>query len=148
MRMNESQLTEKLATINRKYILAIWTDKADFTDEVNDIDKLLEIRAFDEDGEFRAFRSVVKNDFKFRDIVDNDTSFADGAYDESHYLDIDTTRNSQNDLKFAIGGGSYHLPEGVTATMLKVRNYYKFDEDGVARKCEWRLVGFADKEDE
>lgn len=146
MNMNELQLAEKLAGMNEKYILAIWTDKADFVSKVADIDKLLEVRVFNENGEFRAYRSMVKNDFKCRDINDS-ISFADGAFDETHYLDIDSTCNSQVGLKYTTGGGSYHLPEGVTETMLKVRYYYKFDEDGVARKCDWRLVGFTDKED-
>ena len=146
MNINELQLAEKLAEMNGKYILAIWTDKADFVSEVADIDKLLEVRVFDENEEFRAYRSVVKNDFKCRDINDS-ISFADGAYDEAHYLDIDTTFNSQAGLKYTTGGGIFHLPDDVTETMIKVRNYYKFDEAGVARKCDWRLVGFTDKED-
>lgn len=146
MNMGEIQLAEKLAEMNGKYILAIWTDKADFVDKVADIDKLLEVRAFDSNGEFRAYRSIVGNEFKCRDIND-DISYADGMFDETHYLDIDTTYNLQENLKHTIGGGCFHLPNDVTETMIKVRNYYRFDEDGVARKCDWRLVGFTDKED-
>lgn len=146
MNMSELQLAQKLAKISEKHILAIWTDKADFVDKVTDIDKLLEVRVFDANEEFRAYRSVVGNEFKCRELNDN-ISFADGAFDEAHYLDIDTTCNSQAGLKHTTGGGIFHLPDDVTLTMIKVRNYYKFDEDGVARKCDWRLVGFTDKED-
>lgn len=34
MNINELQLAEKLAEMNGKYILAIWTDKADFVSEI------------------------------------------------------------------------------------------------------------------
>lgn len=146
MNMGELQLADKLKEMNGKYFLAIWTDKVDFVNKVIDTDKLLEVRVFDTNSEFRAYRSVVENDFKCRELNDS-IPFADGTFDEAHYLDIDTTRNSQDSLKYTTGGGRFHLPDDVTGTMIKVRNYYRFDEDGVARKCDWRLVGFTDKED-
>lgn len=131
------------------YALALWTDKADFiTDKTADIqeDKLLEIRYFDEEGEFRAYRSLIDDDFKTREIRNNDATYADGYYDEAQYLDIDSSRTKEkNDgFTYATGGGKYHLPND--AKMLLTRTYYKFDEDGVARKYDWRLVGFTNEE--
>ena len=132
------------------YAMAIWTDKADFIiDKRVDIDesKLLEIRCFDEKGEFRAFRSVTGEEFKTREMTD-DEKYADGFYDEAQYLDIDTGKTPKNhSVIYATGGGKYHLPKGMeNKKMLLTRTYYKFDEDGVAHKYDWRLVGFTDAE--
>lgn len=124
-----------------RYILAIWTDSANFASVLKDPEKLLEVRAFDESGEFYAYRSTVDADFNCREII-NDDKYADGKYDEEQYLDIDTTKP----YLCTASGGRYSLPDGVTADKLKVRYYYKYDDDGVARKFDWRLVGFKNSE--
>lgn len=143
MLYNTETLKQKLNSLNYKYKMAIWTYKADFTEVVDDIENLLEIRAFDENGEFRAYRSMLNSDFKVREIVD-DEAYGDGYIDEKHYLDIDTTKCSVGDsLKVATGGGAYHLPEMVAdSQLLKVRYFYKYDSDGIARKFDWRIIGF------
>lgn len=144
--LNNIELAEKLHLSEYKYILAIFTDKADFIDAINDFDNLLEVRAFDENGEFRAYRDVISSEFKWREII-NDEEY-DGYFDQTQYLDIDSTKCLMSDTeKITTGGGKYHLPKEVTTkTMLNVRYYYCFDDNGIARKCDWRLVGFSDLE--
>lgn len=141
-----------------KYSYAVWSDCADFIIDKESIneDKLLEIRCFGENGEFYAVRSFIGEDFSFREITD-DASYADGFYDESQYLDIDSDKTQEKNAGciYATGGGKYHLPDDVKdKKMLLVRNYYKFDDDdykfddndGIAYKYDWRLVGFTDDE--
>ena len=144
--MNDSVISGALQKYT--YAFAIWTDKADFILDKNaDLreDKLLEIRCFDENGEFRAVRATPDADFSEREITSDD-HWADDFYDEAQYLDIDTerTKKEADGWVYATGGGKYHLPE--EAKMILVRNYYRFDEEGIARKYDWRLVEFMDQE--
>lgn len=133
-----------------KYVFAFWTDHADFiTDKAAPLNEsfLLEIRCFDEKGEYYARRDSIIDEFIAREItVEKEADYADGSYDEAQYLDIDTTRSNET-LTFAAGSGCYHLPEDAKNNpLILVRTYYKFDEDGVARKFDWRLVKFTDEE--
>ena len=144
--MNNHQITTAL----QKYIYAfgIWTDKADFVldKSVNiDEDRLLELRCFDESGEYRAVRATPDVSFSEREITD-DGSYRDGQQDEAQYLDIDTARTKKeaDGWVYATGGGRYHLPE--EAKMILVRNYYRYDEEGIARKYDWRLMKYTDQE--
>lgn len=138
--------------LDGKYKLAIWTDRADFLDKnavVSDVDKLLELRAFDETEEIRFYRSYVGDDFYVREISDKtekDKEDYGGCFDRTQFLDIDECRsaNAENGIVFAIGGGSYHLPEP-SADKLMVRYYFKYDPDGVAYVYDKRLVGFLNK---
>lgn len=147
--MDNQQLENVLNNLSERYIFAIWTDKADFVSKVDDVENLLELRAFDKNGEFRAYRSVINEDFKCREISD-ETTKPDNAFDENHYLDIDTSKESnkdnENSLRFTTGGGNFHMPDYVNETMIVVRYYYEFDDNGIARKSDWRLVGFSSKE--
>lgn len=138
-----SKIAEKINQY--KYSFAIWTDRTDFiTDKTAPLneDKLLEIRCFDESGEYRAYRSVVDKDYAEREI-----KTFDGFFDEFQYLDIDSERSNGAE-KHTIGGGIYHLPEDAkNKAGLNVRYYYKFDDNnGVARIVDWRLVNFCNKE--
>ena len=144
--MNNSTISAALQKYT--YAFAIWTDHADFIPDKNaDLceDKLLEIRCFDERGEFRAVRTTPDMPFSEREIT-SDEGWADGYYDEAQYLDIDTARTKKeaDGWLYATGGGKYHLPE--EAKMILVRSYYRFDEEGIARKYDWRLVNFTDDE--
>ena len=130
------------------YAFAIWTDKADFVldkEAALHEERLLEIRCFDESGEFRAVRTTPDLPFSQREIT-CDESWADGFYDEAQYLDIDTARTKKeaDGWVYATGGGRYHLPE--EAKMILTRSYYRYDEEGIARKYDWRLVKFTDQE--
>lgn len=145
--INEAQLTSKLAQpeVAGKYKLAIWTDRADFIDKdapVVNPDKLLELVAFDESGEVRFRRFCVDEDFFIRELLTELPKEADngGYFDRAQYLDIDKKRSS-GCVKFAIGGGEYHLPVP-DAEKIVVRYYYKFDDDGMAYIYDKRLVRF------
>ena len=141
---------QRILTALRKYTyaFAIWTDKADFIldkEAALQEEKLLEIRCFDESGEFRAVRPAPDQPFSQREIT-CDEDWADGYYDEAQYLDIDTARTGKeaDGWVYATGGGRYHLPEA--AKMILTRTYYRYDEEGIARKYDWRLVIFTDQE--
>ncbi len=133
------------------YSFAIWTDRADFIiDKSQDLsgETLLEIRCFDKNGEFHAVRSTVDSDFSWREITD-DENYANGYYDEAQYLDIDSKKTEAIDdgFTYTTGGGRYQLPgDAENKKLILVRYYYKYDEEGVARKFDWRLVVFTDKE--
>lgn len=146
--MTENELMMRLSEISYKYKLAIFSDHAEFVFEITEPEKLLELRAFDENGEFRAYRDLLGKPFKFREINKENENQFDGSFEESHYLDIDTTKTFEDETKKqATGGGQYHLPDDVkNMTMLKVKYYYKFSDEGIAQKCDWRLVEFTDEE--
>lgn len=146
--MTENELMMRLNEISYRYMLAIFSDHADFVSEVSEPEKLLELRAFDKNGEFRAYRDLLRKPFKFRVINADNVDQFDGSFEESQYLDIDTTREFEDETqKQATGGGQYHLPnDAKNMTMLKVRYYYRFTDEGIAQKCDWRLVAFTDKE--
>ena len=136
------------------YILAIWSDHADFVTHLapEDTDKLLEVRAFGPDGEYRAYRNdLAQADFSVRPIAD-ETQAPENAFDENQYLDIDTARTQAmaDGWIYTTGGGKYHLPyDGLPDShklLLTTRTYFEFDDNGIAHKTDWRLVGFADAE--
>lgn len=136
-----------------KYAYALYTDCADFiTDKSENIceETLLEIRCFDESGEYRAFRDTLDEPFCEREITtENEPTYADGSYDEAQYLDVDDKKTvaESNGRLFALGGGNYRLPNDARRNkMLLVRNYYNFDNDGIAYKFDWRLVSFTNEE--
>lgn len=145
-----------------KYAFAIWTDRADFINDKAahpEEEGLLEIRCFDESGEFLAHRDTVDGTFTVREItadparsgenVFSEETYAGGYSDEAQYLDIDRKKTEEkNDGGiYATGGGVYHLPEDAKdKALILVRTYYRFDEEGVARKYDWRLVCFTDAE--
>ena len=147
--MNNSTISTALQKYT--YAFAIWTDRADFVIDKNaDLceGRLLEIRCFDKTGEYRAVRTTPDMPFSEREIT-SDESWADGYYDEAQYLDFDTARTEKkaDDWTYATGGGRYHLPEDAKdQKLILVRNYYRFDEEGIARKYDWRLVKFTDQE--
>lgn len=145
----------ELSKINAySYILAIWTDHADFVKELKDTDlnNLLEVRAFGPAGEYHAYRSDLgQADFYVR-VIDGETKLPANAFDENQYLDIDTARTAAaaDGWIYTTGGGRFHLPyknlPGIHKLLLTTRTYFKFDDDGVAHKTDWRLVGFAKEE--
>ena len=125
-----------------KYCLCIRTDGANFTNGIDCSypEKILEMRCFDESGELRIFRSDVNDDFKVREMIE----YPD-YYDEYHYLDIDSV--SEDGIVTATGGGKYFLPEK-QAKLIKVRYYIEYDDNGIAKKVDWRLIGFCEKKED
>ncbi len=127
------------AELENKTIFAIWTDHADFLFNISDLqeDKLLELRAFDKNSEYRVYRSTVDKPFferKINDAVDNKKYF-----DEEQYIDIDSTR-SEGNTRYTTGGGKFHLPQdSLDSTKIVIRYYYSYD-DGIASVVDWRIV--------
>lgn len=98
------------SNIENKIVFAIWTDHADFLLDINDLqeDKLLELRAFDENSEYRVYRSTVDKPF-FERKIDDETDDMN-CFDEEQYIDIDSTRLEGN-VRYTTGGGKFHLPQ-------------------------------------
>lgn len=135
----------KIQTIDKeklenKIIFAIWTDKADFLLNINDLreDKLLELRAFDENSEYRVYRSAIDNPFFERKI--DDRADEQQYFDEEQYIDIDSTR-SEGNVRYTTGGGKFHLPQdSLNVTKIVIRYYYDYDNEGIASVTDWRIV--------
>lgn len=149
MILTEKELETSVGELSQKYRyrLAIYTDKADFAESIEDIHKLLELRIFDETGEIRIYRDVIESNFKLREWTaekEKNSSF----FDRTQYLDIDKTALFEDmTQKKTTGGGIFHLPYDVKdKEMLIIRYYYQFDKDGTAYKYDWRITGFSDKE--
>ncbi len=154
--MNKTTFTDrdivnKLKSLNYKYKMVIFTDRVEFLDELLCADDLLELRAFDSSGEFRAYRDVIGKEFKVREI--NDDSAYDGFFDQAQYLDIDKkeTKARNDSLNqgevITTGGGRIRLPEDAKGNeLILVRFYFNYNENGIAEKTDWRLVGFVNNE--
>lgn len=111
-----------------------------------DFNKLLELRIFNKNWEYRIIRSSIGEDnFKEREILDSDPMDETSFFDQWQYLDMDdTTYDSEiNEIK-TTGGGKYTLPVPYEKDLkICVRNYIDYDEEsGQAYVTDWRLVGF------
>lgn len=104
------------------------------------IEKLLELRMFNEDAEYKAIRTDIGREFRFRSI--DDTAEERDCFDEIQMLDIDTEVHLPDGYVQATGGGRYHLPiQHVKDAKVRVRHYLVKDEtNGQARVDDWRLV--------
>ena len=131
------------------YAIITYTDhfevvSAKDIDEVN-VEKLLDIRAFNDRAEVRLYRDYFGNPFnKLVVISDEDEGFSD-YYDDEQFLDIDLRRSLDrgNDKVIATGGGVYSLPFIPTKdAKVIIRNYVDYDEDGQAFIKAWRVAGF------
>jgi hypothetical protein len=132
---------------------------------LKDIDRLLEIRIFNADIEFLARRSNVGGGFSWRladdkNLTDN-TSVKKPFYDSFQDLDINDEKLEEDngagqvDLYTTVGG-KYSLPYDILydeksvnrkarATKIKLRNYLKYDEVGMATVADTRMCGFVKK---
>lgn len=108
--------------------------------------KLLDIRVFDENKEYRLFRDYAGSEFS--ETVMDDRTMPEERHEDEQYLDIDTKRSKPGTGRvMATGGGSYRFPRMYTEeTKVKIRNYVKYDEFGQASLVAWRVVGFTDEE--
>ena len=151
MTLNIQEIEKKIDSLNYKYMMAIFTNRVEFIDELSNADDLLELRAFDNSGEFRAYRDVIGKEFMVREI--NDDSVFDGFFDQAQYLDID--KKEMNARRFGLkpgeiittGGGRIRLPDDAKGNELfLVRFYFNYNENGIAEKVDWRLVCFVNNE--
>lgn len=110
-------------------------------------ERLLDVRIFDSEKEYRLFRGDVGKSFS-ETILDD--SLGD-YFDDEQYLDIDIKRSAEtyaeNKKVKATGGGSYTLPlTEFQNAKLKIRNYLGYDERGHAYVKAIRLTGFKKEE--
>jgi len=112
------------------------------------LERLLEVRAYSENGELHVWRdSITGKSLRGRLVSDEDVDEAYYFDDQPQYLDIDCPRTkelrkSEGDdcLYVATGGGRYALP-GPSYTKVLVRNYLDYDEDGMCRVVDFRILG-------
>ena len=122
-----------------------WESKNEFFENCSKggehaLERLLDVRAYDENSEFRAVRDSIDNAcmLSWRTVSDED--FED-PLDDVQYLDIDAKQSNVDKGEYCTtGGGKYSLPLA-NAERVKVRNYISYDEDGLARLVDFRIVG-------
>ncbi len=141
------EFTEK----NKGFFIAAFTDEyiVDRTENISKYmldekkGKLLEIRVFNADAEYKLFRNDIGSGFSERVLMDND---AVDYYDEIQYLDIDDGVVLADDMVQATGGGRYHLPmERKKNARVRIRYYFdKYETTGQARVSDWRVVDFVE----
>lgn len=110
----------------------------------HDMARLLELRAYSENGEFHAQRSCIDATcpFIWHTIVDTPNDGERAFFDDVQRIDRDDKRiaaDSANRL-FTTGGGSYTLPDA-SAERIRLRNYIEFNENGMAEIVDFRIVG-------
>ena len=117
-----------------------------FSGTVDDAARLLEIRLFNKNAEIRAFRPElgmlftwrIIDDSRFREALSGDETFEDRTYTEQQYLDIDSTKSYGRNY-IATGGGHYTLPVE-NAEKLEIRNYCIYDDNGILKIVDFRIV--------
>lgn len=129
-------------------VLAVFTDKVKWTTsgdfDGSHAEKLLELRAYNENEELHGVRDTIGADAKFawRIVSDERRGVAGSCYgayfDDTQYLDIGKKRSSSGSY-VTTGGGYYRLPSE-DARKVVVRNYIIFDGDGMARIVDFRIV--------
>ena len=135
-----------IAALTDEYIVDIWPVMQEGTLEDKE-EKILEIRIFNKDEEFKLVRTDISKDFVMRHRKDENLEERD-YMDESQYLDIDTKKTGEMAEKggyvYATGGGRYYLPENKVENLkIKIRYYFdRYKNSGQARICDWRVVGF------
>ena len=144
-----------IAILTDSIVCGTYAGDGKFTGCDGTIDKieqnLLEIRIFNDDEEFRGFRSYKGMEFQTRLIRDNEIQDAK-TFDEIHYLDQNsglTKPLSNGYTKFVTtGGGTYVLPVNASVRKVKVRNYLKAgkDSNGLLAPYDWRIVAFMEEE--
>lgn len=146
-------------SIDSTFFVAQYTDKFDVgiwnKDIIKNVNKLLELRVFDKNKEWKLFRSDIGKDFSYRCQREDDNKEEGVDYfDEVQLLDIDTKRSSKDSRKMCtMAGGKYNLPKDISdfdRAAIRVRHYFGVDnESGQAFIRDYRLVDFesADKRD-
>ena len=143
------------------FFVAQYTDKFDVgiwnEDIIENTNKLLELRIFNKNKEWKLFRSDIGKDFSYRcQREDNNDKKEEGVdyFDEIQLLDIDTSRSKKAPgVMHTTAGGSYNLPKDIEyldRAAIRVRHYFGVDsESGQAFIIDYRLVDFesADKRD-
>jgi hypothetical protein len=136
------------------FFVAQYTDKFDIgiwnEDIIENTNKLLELRIFNKNKEWKLFRSDIGKDFSYRcQREDNNDKKEEGLdyFDEIQLLDIDTKRSPKDSRKMCtMAGGEYNLPkyiDDLDRAAIIVRHYFGVDnESGQAFIRDYRLVDF------
>ena len=151
-KIDEERLCEILPELQRDRTLAAYfTDRADCVTAIEreEMEKLLELRAFNETSEFYVCRSLTGTDFVCRYIDDGGLPVDDETHmPETHYLDINDKykpESAENNGMFTyktMTGGIYHLPVP-NADRLLLCNYISYDNaERIAQVCDYRFVKF------
>lgn len=113
--------------------------------------KLVDIRIFDAEKEYRIFRGDVScREFFFRKL---DDSCSEIKYDDEQFVDIDAARTTEDCINNcevrSVSGGYYKIPvksilRGQNADLdsikIHIRNYVAFDEYGQGYIKDWRIT--------
>ena len=134
------------------FFVAQYTDKFDVgiwnKDIIKNVNKLLELRVFDKNKEWKLFRSDIGKDFSYRcQKEDNNKEEGVDYFDEVQLLDIDITKSSKGKkMMCTAAGGKYNLPKDISdldRAAIIVRHYFGVDnESGQAFIRDYRLVDF------
>ena len=126
-----------------KFDIDIWNENI-----IENTNKLLELRIFNKNKEWKLFRSDIGKDFSYR-LQGEDDNKKEGVdyFDEIQLLDIDTKRSSKDSRQiYTTAGGRYNLPKDISdldRAAIRVRHYFGVDnESGQAFIRDYRLVDF------
>ena len=132
-----------VAQYTDKFDIGIWNENI-----IKNTNKLLELRVFDKDKEWKLFRSDIGKDFSYRFQGEEDNK-GEGVdyFDEVQLLDIDITISSKDSREmYTTAGGKYKLPKDISdldRAAIRVRHYFGVDnESGQAFIRDYRLVDF------
>ena len=132
-----------VAQYTDKFDIGIWNENI-----IENTNKLLELRVFDKDKEWKLFRSDIGKDFSYRFQGEEDNK-GEGVdyFDEVQLLDIDITKSSKGKkMMCTTAGGKYNLPKDISdlnRAAIRVRHYFGVDnESGQAFIRDYRLVDF------
>ena len=125
-----------------------WEPLAEFEenrDEEHDVLRLLELRAYGPNGEFRAVRGDIdpETPFRCRTVTDDGKKDGEDYLDDVQRLDIDSARSRglPSGQVYATGGGMYRLPSA-DAKRIRLRNYLEYGQGGLAQIADFRIVGW------
>lgn len=142
-----SPATEALGIFTDEVTWRTLDDLVAYLDE-DRLAHLLEVRAYDATRELHAIRTQMGTKFRTRRIeseppdgtapADTDEGF---CTDEWQLLDIDESAPGVAGTHYrATAGGAYDLPVP-NARRVHVRNYYRYDDEGMAQYLDFRIVG-------
>ena len=125
-------------------------------DHVQNEDRILEIRVFNEQEERKLFRTNISSAFMERTIRDQNitdpdfdaANFEHMHFDETQYLDIDLTKGQDPKSMEVIstGGGKYALPCNPKNAKVTIRYYLdQYSDSGQVKIRDWRIVEFVEE---
>ena len=142
----EKDISKGIALISMTdtYQVADWP--MDDTSCINQA-KLLEIRVFDKDSEYRLFRSCMGENFHLR-VRSDKTEDIIKYFDDVYYLDIDEVASLglENAMVQTTGGGRYYLPlQNHGDAGIRIRYYLAQNAStGVSEVVDSRVVEFVE----